>query len=329
MSAIDTLRALPDVRRAWPGRDGSLTFETIDELGRLRAGEVTADSEVKLADYGVDPKLPELNPQLDGPIVVHRLHRRAVVLGADRVTKLLRAGRAEAVVQATQRFAALSSATGLAVPEVLSHSEARVDFSLLPGISLHDLGATGMAAWEYFAGAWPELLTRQAELPRHTGTQEAEVLQQWYQRVVDFQALPEIDQLRPLVERTCRELAATPGPLVIVHRDLHDKQLIWDGRSLGVIDLDTAALGEAALDLGNLLAHVDLRGIQGLWPDSLRTQITEVLTTVVAAAPTTAARLASYYRAALLRLACVYAFRPQASQWLPQWVAHCQERIEL
>ena len=38
---------------------------------------------------------------------------------------------------------------------------------------------------------------------------------------------------------------------------------LWDGITLGLLDLDTAARGEAALDLGNLWAHVELRHAQG------------------------------------------------------------------
>ena len=40
MKALSTVRALSGVRRAWPGRDGSITFELTAPAGKLRAGRV-------------------------------------------------------------------------------------------------------------------------------------------------------------------------------------------------------------------------------------------------------------------------------------------------
>ena len=105
-----------------------------------------------------------------------------------------------------------------------------------------------------------------------------------------------------------------------MHRDLHDKQLMWDGTTLGLLDLDTATRGEAALDLGNLWAHIELRHVQGRLTRQDRDRILDLLGEVVAAAPTTLRRVVTHHRAARLRLAYVYAFRPQSASWLPHWV---------
>lgn len=43
----------------------------------------------------------------------------------------------------------------------------------------------------------------------------------------------------------------------VVHRDLYEEQILL-GERVGLIDLDDAALGPPELDLGNLLAHVEL-----------------------------------------------------------------------
>ena len=43
----------------------------------------------------------------------------------------------------------------------------------------------------------------------------------------------------------------------VVHRDLYEEQVLVD-RRVALIDLDDAALGPPELDLGNLLAHVEL-----------------------------------------------------------------------
>jgi hypothetical protein len=56
---------------------------------------------------------------------------------------------------------------------------------------------------------------------------------------------------------------ATAGPAepwdcsTVVHRDLYEEQVMLGAR-VGLIDLDDAALGPPELDVGNLLAHVDL-----------------------------------------------------------------------
>jgi aminoglycoside phosphotransferase (APT) family kinase protein len=43
----------------------------------------------------------------------------------------------------------------------------------------------------------------------------------------------------------------------VVHRDLDEEQVLVDER-VALIDLDDAAIGPPELDLGNLLAHVEL-----------------------------------------------------------------------
>jgi Ser/Thr protein kinase RdoA (MazF antagonist) len=46
-------------------------------------------------------------------------------------------------------------------------------------------------------------------------------------------------------------------PVTVVHRDLYEEQVLL-GRRVGLIDLDDAGLGPPELDIGNLLAHLDL-----------------------------------------------------------------------
>jgi Ser/Thr protein kinase RdoA (MazF antagonist) len=46
-------------------------------------------------------------------------------------------------------------------------------------------------------------------------------------------------------------------PATVVHRDLYEEQVLF-GEHVGLIDLDDAALGPPELDVGNLLAHLDL-----------------------------------------------------------------------
>lgn len=97
---------------------------------------------------------------------------------------------------------------------------------------------------------------------------------------------------------------------VLLHRDLHDKQVLVDeAGEVGVLDFDLLAAGDPALDLGNLLAHLDLRAAQGLVVDAapLRAAV------LAGYGPSGAvlSRLPAYERATRLRLAAVYAFRPR------------------
>ena len=109
---------------------------------------------------------------------------------------------------------------------------------------------------------------------------------------------------------------------VVSHADLHDGQLLWDGTSLGVIDLDGARMAEPALDLMNLRAHAELHHLRGpLSAHSLDVVIGHI-DDVASRMPTTRARLEAYLQASRLRLIFVHSFRPGASSWLGEWMDH-------
>ena len=112
--------------------------------------------------------------------------------------------------------------------------------------------------------------------------------------------------------------------MVTLHRDLHDKQALWDGERLHLLDLDTAARGEAALDLANLLVHVELRHAQGLLsrPDEIR----DALQPPVDALRISPRRLDAYAQATRLRLAFLYSFRPASAPWLAAWTDQALDR---
>lgn len=67
---------------------------------------------------------------------------------------------------------------------------------------------------------------------------------------------PRIDTLAGAISRH-----SSPTPLVPVHGDFHSSQImVRDGMATGLIDIDTAGLGERADDLANLLAHIAVIG---------------------------------------------------------------------
>ncbi len=51
---------------------------------------------------------------------------------------------------------------------------------------------------------------------------------------------------------------------MLLHRDFFDKQVVVDadGRP-GLLDFDTLAAGEAAVDVANMLVHLELRRCSG------------------------------------------------------------------
>lgn len=317
--ALRVLGHTPHVRRGWPGKNGSITFETRDAGGRLRAGMIDASGDVRLADYGRDKKLPELASSA-GELLVHRFGKRAVVRQDDAITKYLRPGKAAAVARMSTDIRAACRQIGLGTAQVSEHTDDSVTFSLLPGRSLHELGDAGRDGWEEFFARWPQWQGLQVDgLPTFSAVDEAVALRTWIGHA-RHHGVARADELARaadgVVERLLEGCADAGSDYVLLHRDLHDKQLLWDGRVLSVLDLDTAAYGEAALDAGNLLTHVRLREMQGLLSPEFAAELAGRISRLVDSPE----RLEVYAESAALRLACVYAFRPAAGDWWSRWV---------
>lgn len=323
VDTLQTLSRLPGVRRAWPARDGSISIECRDEQGRLRAGHLAPDGTVSTLPYATDPALPDLAPPHDGELVVHRAGRRAVVLELELVRKATRPGRAAPSPGALAAFGAFT-AMGLRVPRVLAVGDAHIDFERVPGRSLAELGDDGLQGWKHLAGAWGGLSRPDADLAVHGPRQEAGVLRGWFDNASRHGLLRGLvdnpDALGRAVDATCAELVqGTQGPMTLSHRDLHDGQVLWSGEELSLIDLDTACLAEAELDLGNLIAHAELMGVQGRLSQQGAERLSPVLELMCAASSARAERLSLYRRSAALRLIFVHAFRPGARAWLASW----------
>ncbi len=101
------------------------------------------------------------------------------------------------------------------------------------------------------------------DFPAHPISEEIRVLAE---RVPVFLRTLENPSPRaePLFERVRAELEGLPEvEPVLCHRDFHDKQVLIDGDRGTLIDLDLAAAGHPALDVGNILAHLRLRRLKG------------------------------------------------------------------
>lgn len=128
-----------------------------------------------------------------------------------------------------------------------------------------------------------------------------------------------------LAQRIARESeTCAPLPAIAVHRDYYLDQLLdRDGQAV-LFDLDDARQGEAALDVGNFLAHLFLRPLQ--FPEvaaacaAARAPFLATYHELAAPPPTWRERLRLYEATSLLRLAGVYAGRPR-------WADHLPERL--
>ncbi|MEU3846153.1 hypothetical protein AB0E44_04080 [Micrococcus terreus] len=337
----DAPAALPDVvvtaegtawrvERVWPGKtdepDAPLSVEVRAD-GALRAGLWTPRG-LELFPAGRDRRLPALEPlvQQGAEVVSHRPRRRAVVrhqvsLGAVRYTKIVRAGRAEAILDGISRAAAFER--GFRTPAVLGSTEATVTFAELDGRSLHRPDLFSGADWER---AWSEVMDALevarlpvsgcgSGIPEHGPAEEAGVLRDWTDRAAPW--VRDLAAFREAMEQTCAGLEdvgqGDSNALVPTHRDLHDKQLVWSAEHSpgpGLLDVDTACLGHPALDLGNLRAHAQWRRRQGVWSAERAETVIRAVDGLAARTGVEEAVLGLFERAALLRIRCVYAFRP-------------------
>lgn len=311
------------VGRVWPARDKlAIEVSHADEAG-VRAGWYTP-GRVQLLAPGTDPKLKALKafvPQ--GTVISHRPEKRAVIRHHDgeHFTKVVRRGRAAGVLAGIDRARCFDGP--FRVPDVIGHDDSSVTLEAVEGHSLHEPGDftadEWSRAWTEVFDAWEASLNRADQLaedtPIHDAEAEAGVLEHWAGQAsslmneeADFQgAVREaVADLRALSECARRAPA---------HRDLHDKQLIWHpAYGPALLDVDTACVADPALDIANLRGHALWRHRQGLW-SAARADV------VIRGADALADRLTIddhamevYEQATLLRLGCVYAFRPKWSQ---------------
>lgn len=314
------------ITRAWPSANGSTTFEaTNPSIADVRGGRFASNGDAVLAPLGTDPRLPQLATLAgSGTIVVHRPGRRVVIRSADEHTfiKVVRPGRGQAVADATVRGATFGSA--FRVPAIVSSTPDAVHFAALRGRTLHEIGtdpavtSTEWASlWESWAHSWSTVVQARdhnAPAGEHSAHSEVDVVRTWAahaQRLTDSRA--EVRTLAATADWVSELLRETePDPLVTSHRDLHDKQLLWaSGSKLALLDLDTVTRAEAALDLGNLSAHLWWRHKQGLWSAGRSRSARTVVDEAADQLGVSAHRLHAYTVSARFRIACVYGYRPR------------------
>lgn len=317
---------VPVLAEHCPGGAVEHAARATESLGKSRNGQrqalaaspVLADraSGLVLRRPGLDERLPGLRVLHDagfarevvahlvgtdpGPVrtrlMAHRLGKRAVVridASTGRFYARLRAIKSGEGETRQARHLAVWEALGphvpLAVPEPLGTR---------PEIGLSLFGELAGAAPDFgrdhraVAGALAALQGLPlGALPVHSGADEARILRGWHDRCGRY--LPDLsDGIGCLVSRSCSELEAGSGPLRPCHRDLHEKQVLVARGRAGILDFDTLSLADPALDAGNLLAHLFFARLdERPFRDAVGGD-----------------GVALWRRAALLRLAMIYAF---------------------
>jgi hypothetical protein len=291
-----------------------------DEFGS-RSVRVLAGGHLLVQYAGADRRLPLLHGLVAQPgaeLVAHRPDRRAVVrIDPERYVKVVRPGRTGDIVRPLTQ----GHPDGIRVPEVLDADDdtGLVTLSAVPGRTLHDLlgdrdeddRELGLQVKRVGAAtrAWHDQGAH-APLVVHDGAAETAGAYRWLEAAGNFGLLDPAHWRGRLAVAASR-LAGSPAELVVLHRDLHDKQLLLDGSGpVGLLDLDLAACGDPAVDLANLLVHLELRALQGHCTEGRARVCAAGLLEGYSPGPALLARLAPYATATRLRLAGLYCFRP-------------------
>jgi len=99
---------------------------------------------------------------------------------------------------------------------------------------------------------------------------------------------------------------------VVSHRDFFDKQILISDKRVTLLDFDTLSLADPALDLGNFLAHLFLRGLQNSELQGLTGKGSDAFTgAYTSGGNDLTGRVRWWHAAALVRLAGLYSLRPR------------------
>ncbi len=225
-----------------------------------------------------DRRLPELKQSLTDALrrserielLAWRVGSRAIfrLEGSEgaRLVKIYRKDR-----QTIQRWQCLpSDSAPWRVPRVLDWdaSRKRLEIEFCAGESLNSRWLTGNG--DRSDGkrvgqllSWLSKTAIPSDFPVHSVEDEIKILNE---RLPVFERVLENPSPRAaqLVDRVANSLRSLPNTdPVLCHRDFHDKQILIDGERGALIDLDLAAAGHPALDVGNIIAHCRLRHLKG------------------------------------------------------------------
>lgn len=314
----------PRPEGSWPGYAQALDGRRV--FGRYVV-ERDAFAEVRPED---DAALPDLGRwATSGDVVSYRVGRRAMVripagrgTGPARYVKVLRAGKARRLLRqlgAVERASASGGDDFPAFARVIETQGDAVVFEEMPGRTLYDLlrdgqawralGQVGTALAAFHAADLPEDLPPRRPVPE-SREHFAHVASHFPERASAYEAALETLPAPPPTSGVRQTLA---------HGDLHDRNILACGRDIALLDLEMLHPGQAAEDMGNLLAHLVLRALErGDEAARGREDGARLLGAYRRAggrAPDDA--VASFAARTLFRLACLYLFRRRLQHLTP------------
>lgn len=283
------------------------------------------------ADLGIDA---DAHAPVDVSLLAYRLERRCVLrcrvdaaAAADGcasvVVKVVPRSRLDRFVGGHRRLVAaidgMDIGHELTVPR-LRHVDGDRGFYVMedvPGQALYEL-VSGVDVHDAHARAGRALCRLHGlplpEGPRRTCHDEAAQLADWIGRVAPM--FPDVaDRLASGLARVQDEIGAADDPdasPALIHGDFYDKQILFDGRRITILDTDNLVAGDPAQDLGNFAAHVRLRQLQAPGQYKNLAAARHAFLAAYGAANGSVARRAIWWRrATTLRLAALYALRPR------------------
>lgn len=253
-----------------------------------------------------------LDPTSGVELVAHRLGKRAVlrISGPEGIHYArLRPVTSDSGRQAYDRhlalWEALPSGGGLSIPRPIGFVDdiGLALFDALPGTAPSFQGLEGFRSTTAVMKAITAIQALSLPAPIHSPEDELALLGDWFDRIEAV--FPDLAAMMqgPLARLRDQMSALSQRGGVLCHRDLHEGQILMHDGQAGLLDFDTLRSGDPALDAGNLQAHLILAELRD--GRSRRAFVTSV-DNALPSLPLS--RLSLWRRAALLRLAMIYAF---------------------
>lgn len=301
-------------------------FEQINAIAHSQAIKVDTINEhpILLQLNGSDSVLVDLNTFLlntSRQLISHRPGKRAVVRLAQQdesfYYKFFGSEKSflKAIKQASciRQFGIKQLRTASIID--YNHESRWIQYSSIKGASLFDLLSMNWNDTNIsrMIGA---TLRRLHESPLHQDMRiheekdEACVLINWVDNA-SFYFPSRGEKLKKQAQQVIQRLSEVSSRGGVLHRDLHDKQILLAGNLYpGFIDFDTLAWGPPALDLANLLVHLELRVLQN---KATSLQVQSIGKAIIEGydCANIERDLTTFLDVTRLRLACVYAFRPR------------------
>ncbi len=139
-------------------------------------------------------------------------------------------------------------------------------------------------------------------------------------------------RLSKLAHGLSRQLAIRlieqPALSVPIHNDFYAAQVLWDGETVGILDLDQCARGDPARDLGNFVAHLECDVSRGaLAPERTQAWHEALLEGYEQVSQRPARARTQFYAAAGLLQLAPHLFRDRIADW-PQRTETLLERVQ-